>query len=399
MGKKKGAHRSLLKKRAEEAQLELVETDAHHVATSHITSKSNDELFVLDTTAKHVPKQELSKVQQKKKPRYSVAKIKVGALLKKHDAAALQVMMMAAQNASKKKRKSTAAFDLWQDEDKDEEPQTRPTTKSIGGIAPAQTRTKAAPAPPVQHAPPTVAVDVAQSGQSYHPDVQQHQNMIGEALALELRRNEALDYKQAPLATGLNDETKALLLEEELSSSEDENDDEDAPVFHKQKQKLTRAQRNRQKRVRAQQKEERSQKLAKKRMNAVAEAKKVAKDLAKQDEVHKERRELVKALQHSSKRTLGRLVVQHLSESNPILAPTLPVALTNELSGSLRTIKPKGSLVTDRMESFKDRNMTHSKKLTRKTIVQGNKRRKLKVRGKSSMEVSDEMGQDYLLMG
>lgn len=395
MGKKKGAHRALLKKRAEEAQLELVEADAHHVATSHITSKSNDQLFVLDTTAEHVPKQELPKRQHKKKPKHSVTKIKVGALLKKHDAATLQLM---AAQTSKKKRKSTAAFDLWQDEDKDEEPQTRPT-KSVGGIPPEPTWTKAAPAPPLKRQTPTVAVDVAQCGQSYHPDVQQHQNVIGEALALELRRNEALDYKQAPLATGLNDETKAFMLQEEFSSSEDEDDDKEPPVFHKQKSKLTRAQHNRQKRVRAQQKQERSQKLAKKRMNAIAEAKKVTKDLAKQDQAQKERREQIKALQQSSKRTLGKLVVQHLSESNPIRAPTLPVALTDELSGSLRTIKPKGSLVTDRMESFKDRNMTHSKKLTRKTIVQGNKRRKLKVRGKSSMEVSDEMGQDYLLMG
>jgi nucleolar protein 53 len=95
-------------------------------------------------------------------------------------------------------------------------------------------------------------------------------------------------------------------------------------------------------------------------------------------------------------------VFQHVSEKNPLHAPTLPVALSDDLSGALRTMKPKGSLLTDRMESFRDRNMT-TKKLVgdRKRIVQGNKRRKLKVKEskRQDIHVKDERGKDYLLMG
>ena len=72
----------------------------------------------------------------------------------------------------------------------------------------------------------------------------------------------------------------------------------------------------------------------------------------------------------------------------PIDAPTYPVALTSELkSGSLRTIKPKGSLVTDRMASFQDRDMAAKKQTKRKRRAQGKRRKlKLKVRGKGYAE-------------
>jgi nucleolar protein 53 len=65
--------------------------------------------------------------------------------------------------------------------------------------------------------------------------------------------------------------------------------------------------------------------------------------------------------------------------------------LSSELkSGSLRTIRPKGSLVTDRMASFLDRDMAPKKQLKRKQRVQGKLRKsKIKVRGKG-FEASKE---------
>jgi nucleolar protein 53 len=292
--------------------------------------------------------------------------------------------------ANPKKKRKPAAFDLWTEEE--EEPEQAPL-KLIAGIAPPHICKKAQRASRSRVVAPSIAVDVAQSGQSYHPDPHHHQNVIGEALALELRRNEAIEQRDAPLAAGLSDETKAILLgdDDESSSSEDETCGA-TPVFEKQKKKLTRAQRNRQKRVRAQQVQEIQKRQAKKRMNAIGEAKRLNKELkAREQERHEQKAQL--QLLKSETRVLGKSVVQHVSQTHPITAPTLLVALTEEISGTLRTMKPKGSLVTDRMESFRDRNMAESKR-TKKTVVQGNKRRKLKIRGGAERE-----GQDYLLMG
>jgi hypothetical protein len=70
------------------------------------------------------------------------------------------------------------------------------------------------------------------------------------------------------------------------------------------------------------------------------------------------------------------------------------VALTEELHGSgggnggLRTVTPKGSLVTDRLESMVSRNMIQKKKAEGRRIVQG--KRRPKIRG--------AQGTEYLLL-
>lgn len=388
------------KKRAKAVQLDLVDAAAHHVETGHVTLKTNENLFVLDTTAALVPKDQEPKKTSKfcsnsNKPR--LVDEKVQALLQKHDAATLQKM------ATNKKRKATTpAFDLWeQEEEEQQEEMTTTTLKRMAGVAPpvhSQRKTGRAAVPKRQ----SVAVEVAQAGQSYHPDPQQHQNVIGEALALELRRQEAEEYKNTPISTGMSSETKAILMGDE--SDESSSEDEDAPtiMIHKQKEKLTRAQRNRQKRIRAEQKELHERKIAKKRMNAITQAKTLSKELAKQESQNKQRKEQLAALKKEQARTPGTSVLQHVSEKNPLHAPTLPVALTEEISGALRTMKPKGSLLTDRMESFRDRSMATAKHVgDRKRIVQGNKRRKLKVKAKGhDIHIKDaETGKDYLLMG
>lgn len=400
MGKKVRGAALRAKKRAKTAQLELVDETAHHVATGHVTSKTDDQLFMLDTTAAPVPKEQQvvksKKDQVIKRPR--VVDEKVQALLSKHDAATLQKIA----TTKPKKRKATPAFDLWQDEDNEDS--TSSQVKRAAGIAPPHLKTKAARAAAPTKS--TVAVDVAQSGQSYLPDPHQHQNVIGEALALELRRKEEEEYRQAPLAAGMRDETRALLMgddDDESSSDEDEDEDTVPVVLHKQKQKLTRAQRNRQKRIRAGEKQAQQRKLEKKRLNAISQAKVVSNQLKKQEAQQKERKAQLQSLKQQQARTPGTSVVQHVSEKNPLHAPTLPVALTDEISGALRTMKPKGSLLTDRMESFRDRNMATAKNVgDRKRIVQGNKRRKLKIKAKGHADIhvkDKETGKDYLLMG
>ena len=101
--------------------------------------------------------------------------------------------------------------------------------------------------------------------------------------------------------------------------------------------------------------------------------------------------ELTKLRNEKRAQPLGKDVWGTISQKDPIRAPSLPVALTEELgggNGGLRTVTPKGSLVTDRLESMVSRNMIQKKKADGKRIVQG--KRRPKVRG--------AQGTEYLLV-
>jgi len=109
--------------------------------------------------------------------------------------------------------------------------------------------------------------------------------------------------------------------------------------------------------------------------------------------------EITKLRREKKARPLGKDAWTGLSQKDPIRAPALPVALTEELrpkmknkeggdsvggGGGLRTVTPKGSLVTDRLESMVARNMMSKRKTEGRRVVQGKKRPK--VRGAKGTE-------------
>lgn len=414
MGKRTQGAALRAKKRAVAAQEELTDQVAQHVESRGVADKPNEELFVLDTTARPVP---LPKVATNKKKIakqdpgvYEKEQRKMKALMKKHgnDPKALRALVAAGKKPKRPSRKADTSFDLWAEDDQEIDAVSNKLTPAVGaslaGTAPAFTQTKAQPVTRKLREP-TIAVEVAHSGQSYHPDTQKHQDIIGEALSLELRRKEAQHYKETPISTGLKAETKALMVGDDESSEEEndvEDDDKEETVVTKKKiKKLTRAQRNKQKRLRAEEKEIQERRRAKKALNAVHDVKRMQKELKQKELEKKERKEWISQVKQQDQRKLGKGTFQERSRVDPIGAPTFPVALTEELQSSLRTIKPKGSLLTDRMESFRDRKMADKKRTgDRKKVVQGNKRRRLKVKAKGhDIKVTDESGRDYLLMG
>jgi nucleolar protein 53 len=118
-------------------------------------------------------------------------------------------------------------------------------------------------------------------------------------------------------------------------------------------------------------------------LNAAGQSKAIARKLTKEEQATKERNEQLKKLKNENQRVKGKDVYQQLADINPRFAPTYPVALPSELKqGSLRAIKPKGSLITDRMMSLMDRDMAAKKQLKKKMRVEGKRRHKVKVRGK-----------------
>lgn len=234
-------------------------------------------------------------------------------------------------------------------------------------------------------APNKLAVEVAHPGQSYHPDKEHHQDAIGEALSIEIRRNEALDYKQKPISDGMSQFTKEFIINN--SDEDDSSDDEDDTATNvstkiiKRKEKLTRAQRNKQKRVKAEETALKERRERKKFMHQVHEVKKTSKEVRRAEEEQRQRNEELAKLKHEKKaRPLGKNVWEKISQDSPIDAPTLPVALTGEIrsgkeGGGLRTLAPKGSLVTDRLESMVARNMIAKKKTEVRKRVQGKRRK------------------------
>jgi nucleolar protein 53 len=432
MAKKKTGAALRAKKRIQEATHELQEQQAAQAETAHVVNKPNEQLFVLDTTAALVvPGLAADKKKNKGKKGISrVDTVKINALLEKHDAKELQQMVKnnnARAERAKKRQKVigniNANFDLWGGDstavtttDKKKQKKSKPVTVSPGigtslaGTAPAHMSTnKNQPAMPHQKKNKMLALQVAHSGQSYHPDKMQHEDVLGEALAVELRRTQVENYKNAPLSSGMSAKTMSLLLGDDDSSSEDEDGDEmvdeEELVSKKKVEKLTKAQRNKQKRHRALEMEIADRKKQKKLLNSVQNLKKWKKELTKEEQEQKERQEALAQLKKDSERTLGHNVWERKSSKRfdaPLHVPTLPVALRGELQSSLRSVQPKGSLLQDRMESLCDRNMTTTKQRggDKRTIVQG-KKRKRKVKGGHEYKVDGGGGggSDFVLMG
>ena len=124
------------------------------------------------------------------------------------------------------------------------------------------------------------------------------------------------------------------------------------------------------------------------------------KSIKKLEKEHIKRQTEISKLKKEKKSIpLGKDVWTTLSSIDPIRAPALPVALSTELQGGdgtskssggggLRTVIPKGSLVTDRLESMVARNMISKKKLNGRRVVQGKRR----------MKRVGEKGTEYLLI-
>lgn len=377
------------KKRADAAVEEMVETHAKGVESSRVTSKADDELFVLDNKADHsvvVAAEPKQKKQKKNKGLSETDQLKIEKLKASKTPKELRELAKASKNRisvlRKKKRvlgNARAKFDLW-----GEEPATHKKSNikpgigsSLAGTAPSHSFTKQRPA--MKQRDSTISVEVAHAGQSYHPDKESHQDIIGEALAVELKRKEKQDYVDTPLSRGLSEETKALLLgdtDDEQDSDGEAADSGDISIV-KRKEKITRAQRNKQKRHRKLQKELEEKKKQKKMLNSVSELKRYQKELKQKEAANKEKKQTIAKLKQDAKRPLGKSVYQQVMDRDPIAAPSLPVALSGELKSSLRKVKPKGSLIEERFESFRDRKMTENKHVgDYKKVVQGKKRYK-----------------------
>lgn len=425
MGKKTGSNKRA-KKRADDAATELFLKTIEKQEAEQFELKEDHELFVLDTAPKEQGRKrkaderetvstEVKNTKQKNKVS-ELDERRIRKIISKHSTekivqlATANVERMQERNRKKRgKGLAKANFDLWEDNHSIDLQAVVVTTSSsapIAGIKPIQLKTvhKSSLRKDIQHpaalsrdiiknrevlktsSRKTIKVEPAQPGQSYRPDKEQHQDVIGEALSIELRRKEAIEYKNAPVGGGkLSDETLAIMVgTSDEDSSDDDSEDQDGMIMSKKpvklKEKLTRAQRNKQKRLKQEKMDLEERKRKKLLISSLSDAKKVAKEVRREEAVKLARRQEILALKEEAlAKPIGGNIIGNLAELDPINVPSLPVALTEELKGGgLRTLKPKGSLVTDRIESLISRKLANRKATSAKNIVQGKRRKNAK---------------------
>lgn len=420
MGKKLQGAALRAKKRQQAAVEELQEQQAAEVAAAAVVDVADSELFILDTDGAIVPHSERYPNGERKKGRRTLKvltakeKLQVERLLKTHTRQELVKMVNEGKELLDKTHVRThgaradktkkANYDLWAEDGEQGAAAATNTKPSLGsapaGISPSHVGVARKQQRPKKKGASAVAVEVAAAGQSYRPDPTMHQKALRQAKLVEARRLQAEEYKNTPVSQGLSEDTKALLVgdtdseDEESSNDESEEQEQSSSSLHKRFEKLTRAQRNKQKRLRVARAIQEKQRKRRKLENAVAEIPRYKKEMRNEAQQLEQRKATIRATKQASTRTKGSNVFQAASESNPIDAPTFPIGLTKEIQkATLRTIAPKGSLVTDRIMSLRDREMAapvrgHTKIRKRK--------RRVAVKGKHN---AGNEGSDFAVLG
>ncbi|RYH29452.1 hypothetical protein EON65_08490 [archaeon] len=210
-------------------------------------------------------------------------------------------------------------------------------------------------------------------GQSYHPPVAAHQDALAEALATEMKKIEK-EQERMPIAM-LKDTkaiTRLLLGEGAEGADEEEEEEEDTEVgevsgyttliVKKKKDKLTKAQRNRQKTRRQEETELKNKKTEEEFLHSIDKADQIAKALAEQEE-----------------KTRNAKLVRELRKTPKVETIDVnAVALSDELGGSLRTIIPKGVAVRDAVKTLIATGEANCKNRKGRKVDHAHKEKKIK---------------------
>jgi hypothetical protein len=218
--------------------------------------------------------------------------------------------------------------------------------------------------------PTKKSLKVALPGQSYHPTVEDHQNVIAEAVAIEIKRQDALAENALTRPSNIlnNAEVTQLFLSGENflpdeNDEEDEEDDEnalenfteDGKVIKKRVNKnnrLTTAQKNKKRAMKLAQQELEKLKKQEHILDTIEQIDNYQAELQTEEEKSKVKKEIREQLIAAKK----QMEETSLSTQD---VPTVP--LSDELNGSLRTIVPKGIAVIDRTHSMIKAEKLHAK--------------------------------------
>ncbi|EGD74436.1 hypothetical protein PTSG_05801 [Salpingoeca rosetta] len=235
------------------------------------------------------------------------------------------------------------------------------------------------------------AVERPLQGQSYNPEYDAHRKLIAAAAATEILadRRQARLQRRAPRAANVNPAAaqrdqmvqvaRDLERQRREAAGEDRDDDSDEgeegdgdsglevpePGMERTKkvtERKTKAQRNRQLRHERRMRRQQARKRHRLRMRQYSQLKPISKALDEQDERYRRRRE------HRQRSALDRLARPRRLSKFQIKQPPLPVKLTDELTPSLRQMKPEGNVFRERIFSMVRRNIIEYREKSKRTI-------------------------------
>lgn len=255
----------------------------------------------------------------------------------------------------KSKRSTTPSYDMWGDEPVQEPVEENPyldVVKERKVNAPVTLKRKPTAA---VHQP---AVAVPHAGASYNPTMEDHQALLRQAHEIEAQKEaesiklqEKLSYRKE-----LND--LAHELEESLededgeSAAESDHDETDTTQQNNEAKRKTRAQRNKEKRVRLEQLMHKQKQHEKEIRKQIDHLNHIEEQVKQHQEKLKEMAEKRQEFRDQAEKQGAKRLGKHYVKEQPI-----EVQLQDELSESLRQLKPEGSLLHDRQHSLQKRNI------------------------------------------
>ncbi|XP_029628571.1 ribosome biogenesis protein NOP53 [Salmo trutta] len=201
------------------------------------------------------------------------------------------------------------------------------------------------------------AVEVIAPGGSYNPDFFSHQALLLEAHEVEVKREKAELRIERQLAVKREDTATEETVFQELveglvEEDEDEEEEEDVSIRGGlQQEKKTEKERKRERADKIKSQQKQAARVFTDKKQQLFQLRSIQATLKRREQRTRERVAQRKANQEAEKsmpRRLGRLKFQ---------AQDLEIQLSDEISGSLRTLKPEGSVLKDRFKSMQKRNM------------------------------------------
>ncbi|XP_041092244.1 ribosome biogenesis protein NOP53 [Polyodon spathula] len=202
------------------------------------------------------------------------------------------------------------------------------------------------------------AVEVPAPGASYNPDFLSHQALLRQGHEIELKKQKAELRLERQLAFPKEQiATRESVFQEEveglIEDSEDEGPhDEYTPQYQAaSREKKTERQRKWERQLREREKRWKALRQARDRQQQLFRLRSLKAEVLRQEEttgLRKEARRAKKLEEESMPRRLGKLKYQE---------PDLDLQLSSEMAGSLRKLKPEGSILKDRFKSLQKRNL------------------------------------------
>ncbi|KAL4160150.1 hypothetical protein PRNP1_000721 [Phytophthora ramorum] len=346
---------------------ESIRQDAQDKKLKHVQA---EQLFQVDSKGGDAPlskRQKLEKLQ--KDPllasarKFDVAKLNKGEVL-----AVKKLQQQQPQPQQPKKDKKVQK--LWgQDGDVKEDEQNKQLDEYVAPVMAKKIKRRKLVAS-TKHNVPTV--EVADAGQSYHPDFETHQDVMAEAVAKELERRDKRSKLSEPVAEGMSEDTLQYIKQDSSDSEEGSSDSEDedgtSTKTRKLPEKVTRAQRNKRTRHKMMELEHQTRRGEKSIIKQINASQHILQDIVKSEKQSAKKMEL-KKLQLEQKLQEEPLV--RVAGKYTKLDRDTPVSFSEELTGNMRTLKPKGNPLLDRFDSLHKRNKIQigGPKKTRKAKV------------------------------